>query len=401
MSNLKEKKLLVVSQNYATFVKDQLDCIAGEWKHVHVLPVYRPIAELSNFLPIDSLKPFRKKEKINLTNLPDNLTVFPTAVNYLPFNSMYKTVGEKHEKAVKRVIEKKGLEFDCIHCHFSYSSGYVGMRLKQKYNIPLIVTVHGFDIYDLPFRDQFWQKRITAVLGQADRIITVSKKNNEYIKKLNISTPVTIIPNGYDPDIFYPLSKKEARDKLKLPQDKTILVSVGNLIKIKGHDFLIDTINSLVSSNRQICCYIIGTGDQRKSLQGKINQLGLQEHVTLIGRKDHAEINLWINSCDLFVLPSLNEGNPTVLFECLGCGIPFVGSKVGGVPEIINKDTLGVLFQPGDQQGIQNSLQQALEMEWNRQFILQEARKYSWKSLANRIIKVYQHALSNSHPLST
>jgi len=72
VSILKDKKLLVVSQNYATFVKDQIDILAAEFKHVHVLPVYRPIAELSNFLPLDALKPFRKKEKINLTNLPDN-----------------------------------------------------------------------------------------------------------------------------------------------------------------------------------------------------------------------------------------------------------------------------------------------------------------------------------------
>ena len=401
MSILKDKKLLVVSQNYATFVKDQIDILAAEFKHVHVLPVYRPIAELSNFLPLDALKPFRKKEKINLTNLPDNLTVIPTAVNYLPLNSMYKSVGEKHEKAVTRVIEKKGLTFDCIHCHFSYSSGYVGMKLKEKLKIPLIVTVHGFDIYDLPFRDQFWQKRITAILKKADRIITVSKKNVECIDKLNISTPVTVIPNGYHPNIFFPINKKEAREKLNLDQDKIILVSVGNLIKIKGHEYLIDTVKSLVSSNRQICCYIIGSGDQKRSLQGKIDQFGLGDHIKLLGRKNQVEINLWMNSCDLFVLPSLNEGNPTVLFECLGCGIPFVGSEVGGVPEIINDEKLGVLFQPGDQSDMKKSIQQALETKWDRPFILQKSRNYSWESIASKITDVYQQAFSVSNLLST
>ena len=62
------------------------------------------------------------------------------------------------------------------------------------------------------------------------------------------------------------------------------------------------------------------------------------DHVEFVGGKPHAEIPIWMNACDVFVLSSLSEGNPTVMFECVGCGKPFIGTKVGGIPEIIISD---------------------------------------------------------------
>ena len=77
-----------------------------------------------------------------------------------------------------------------------------------------------------------------------------------------------------------------------------------------------------------------------------------------------------MNASDLFVLPSLNEGNPTVMFEALGCGKPFVGSKVGGVPEVITSEEYGLLVEPGNSTDLAEKILQAFEEEWNRESIL-------------------------------
>ena len=77
-----------------------------------------------------------------------------------------------------------------------------------------------------------------------------------------------------------------------------------------------------------------------------------------------------MNACDLFVLPSLNEGNPTVMFEALGCGKPFVGTKVGGVPEVIASDDYGLLVEPADPEDLAEKILVALDREWDREAIL-------------------------------
>lgn len=95
------------------------------------------------------------------------------------------------------------------------------------------------------------------------------------------------------------------------------------------------------------------------------------------------------NACDLFLLPSLNEGNPTVMIEALGCGKPFVGTKVGGVPEIITSDEFGLLVEPGDMDDLAEKILVAQDMKWDRRFILKYAERYMWGRGAEAIMEVY------------
>jgi glycosyltransferase involved in cell wall biosynthesis len=113
----------------------------------------------------------------------------------------------------------------------------------------------------------------------------------------------------------------------------------------------------------------------------------------LAGGKPHDEIPLWMNACDLFVLPSLNEGNPTVLPEALGCGKPFVGTKVGGVPEVIASDDYGLLVEPADPEGLAEKILVALDREWDREMILAYAERYTWENIAKEIMGVYEQVL--------
>ena len=144
--------------------------------------------------------------------------------------------------------------------------------------------------------------------------------------------------NGYDSD------RNSIRHKLYLYTDAKIIVSVGNLLEVKGQRYLVEAMSQIVKNRSDVFCYIIGSGALELELQQQIDSLGLKDRVILTGPKPHSEIPMWMNACDIFVLPSLNEGNPTVLFECLGCGKPFVGTRVGGIPEIVISDDYGFLF---------------------------------------------------------
>ena len=113
--------------------------------------------------------------------------------------------------------------------------------MKSLSGKPLVVTAHGGDVYDLPFRDEWHQALARYVLNKADRIITVSQFNAEKLLSLGVSSnKLRIIPNGYDEKLFKPIPLHVARKKLGLPINKKVLLSVGNLVNVKGHTYLVE-----------------------------------------------------------------------------------------------------------------------------------------------------------------
>ena len=248
--SLDNTKLLVIAHSYNSFQKDPVECLSGYLGFVSVLVRYNPIANISKYIPISALDSFKLDSKIDLTNKPSNIKVYPTPILYAPFDSQYKKLGDKHFKAVEKALKKNGIKFNLCHSQFTWSAGYVGARLKEKCNSPFIVTARGYDIYDLPFRDEEWKEKIEYVLNAPDFIITVSNSNLECIKKLNVKTPAKVIQNGFRADLFFPRDLEACRKILDLPSDKKIILTVGNLEVVKGHKYLIEAMKEVVKRKK-------------------------------------------------------------------------------------------------------------------------------------------------------
>ena len=391
---MEKPNLLIISHTYATFVKDQVNQMAPQFRKIFVLVRTNPLAEISRLIPVSYLIPFSVAQKIDLSNKPENVHVFQTPVTYLPTESGYENLGRNHLKSVEKVIHKHSLKFDIIHAHFTWSAGYVGSKLKEKYDVPFIITAHGMDIYDMPFRNTFYKETISSILNSADHIITVSRNNVYCIQKLDIKKPVSIILNGYNDAVFFPADSQECRNKLGLPHDKKILVNVAKLYDVvKGHEILIRAMHEVTQKRDDVVCYIVGDGELKASLEKLISTLKLDHCIQVVGAKPHSEIPFWINACDIFILPSLNEGNPVVMFECLGCGKPFIGTRVGGIPDIISSDTYGILSEPGNVHELANNILVSLSREWDRDAILIYARQFTWKEISKEILKIYDSVI--------
>jgi glycosyltransferase involved in cell wall biosynthesis len=299
-------------------------------------------------------------------------------------------LGRSHLRSVERCIEKNRIDFDIIHAHFTWSAGYVGSKLKETYKVPFIITAHGMDIYDLPFKNAFYTGQITRILNSADHIITVSRNNLASMERLAVQKPVSVILNGFDHRRFFPRDMQECRRTLGLPQDKKILINVAKLYDVvKGHEILIRAMQDVIRTRDDVVCYIVGDGELRASLERLIAELHLGQQVKIVGAKPHHEIPLWINAGDLFVLPSKNEGNPTVLFECLGCAKPFIGTRVGGIPETITDDTYGILSEPGNVQELAKNIVSSLSRQWEPEKISAYAQQFTWENISKEILEVY------------
>ncbi len=392
---LKDKNLLVLSHTYNSFIKDPVEVMAKDFNKIYVLVRLHPLAELGNIIPIPffrSRAKYSKKYSVDLTNKPNNVEIFTVPFFYLPFKNLYLKAGKRHAKKAIEVIEKNNLKFDIIHAHFAWSSGYAGVKVKEKYNKPLVVTGHGYDIYKLPLRSERFKREIVKVFNSADQVLTVSEENNKHLKSMGVNN-VKVFPNGYAPTLFYFKEQKPCREDLGLPMYKKIIITIGNLEPYKGYEYLVKALDIVRKKNPNIFCLHIGAGSLEGQIKRMVSERGLEEYISFLGRIPHSELVDYFGASDFFVSSSLSEGNPTVMFESLGCGKPFIGTKVGGVPEIISSQEYGLLCNSADEEALAENILKALEKGWNTGKILSYAKEFSWENICKNIEEVYKDLL--------
>ncbi|MEM4615936.1 MAG: glycosyltransferase [Archaeoglobaceae archaeon] len=386
-------KILVLSPHYRFFVKGLTDSIAKHEKieEINVLVRHNYLSELAPLVPISYSKfveKFRKKNLVSKSEYPEKVKVHVISTLYFIPDGRNLGLGDKLFKIFDRYIRKNRLEFDIIHAHFTWPQGYVAIKLGEKNRVPVVIHVH---------ENQEWfmrlllskNKKIHSTWRKATALIRVNKKSIPLLKDFNVNT--FYLPNGFNTTLQ--VSKNFARNKLNLPSDTKILFGLGHLIGRKGFQYLVESMNEIIRKRKDVICYIGGEGPLKKKLEDQIKKLNIQEHVKLLGFIPDEELYLWMNAADIFVLPSLSEGNPTVMFEALGVGLPFVGTAVGGVPEIITSEDYGLLCKPGDAEDLAEKILIALEKEWDREKIRKYAEQFTWDNIAKQMVRVYEEVL--------
>ena len=136
------------------------------------------------------------------------------------------------------------------------------MKLKEKYNVKLITTGHGGEVYKYPFENEFTYKNTKSVLENSDYITTVSASNYNILKeKYNVKkNKMIIIENGFDDKLFHLIPKDFCRKKLNIDLNKKIILHIGNLVYIKNQTNLILAFNELHKLRPDTLLYIVGDG---------------------------------------------------------------------------------------------------------------------------------------------
>lgn len=360
------------------FIKDQLFSLSQYFKEIHVvIPAPLTITRLRKIPTTD----------YNIEN------IYVHFVKYLDFPPAYFIFQnfwiDRETNMVLSYIKNNKISFNIIHAHNTWRAGAVAIELKKIYNCPVVITEHTSNVlYAAVKKGDSQYKRIW---DNCDAIIRVNSKDIQLFEEAGVArNKIFSIPNGFKKDLFYPLSTHSSKEKLGILENKKILLSVGALLPTKGYKYMLQALTELVKIRTDFHYYIIGEGKLRKKLETQVSESGLKPYVTFIGGKPHNEIPLWMNACDLFILPSINEGNPTVMFEALGCGKPFIGTKVGGIPEIITSEIYGLLVEPTEAEELAYVIENALNKNWEREKIIDYATCFTWDKIATDIVKIYE-----------
>jgi glycosyltransferase involved in cell wall biosynthesis len=290
---------------------------------------------------------------------------------------------------------QKDFDFDLIDAHYVYPDGFAAVLLGKFLKKPVVVSARGTDI-NLYTKLPLIKRLISYTLRKANSVISVCQAlKNEMVKIGVEDKKISVIPNGVDPKKFFPTKKEVAREKLSLPLNKKILLSVGALIPRKGFELLIGAISLLKDdfNENELLLAIVGEGDFRRHLEGKIDALGLGSKVKLIGAVRHCQLSLWYNAADLFCLASDREGWPNVLFESLACGTPVVATKVWGIPEILRSEKLGILVER-DPDEIAKGILKGLKKDWDYSHIVEYAQENTWHKVAKRVFTEFTKVIN-------
>ena len=251
-----------------------------------------------------------------------------------------------------------------LHAHFASMATTVARLAALVTDLPYSFTAHAKDIFHRDVEDADLARK----LRDADHAVTISEYNRRHlVERFGATTTarLELVRNGLELERFPFRGHAEIGE---VPR----LLGVGRLVEKKGFDQLIDTVHALRAEGREVHADIVGDGPLREDLAARIQQLGLTEHVHLLGPRTQEEVRGLLTQADLFVAPFVigadgnADGLPTVLLEAMATGIPCVAAAVTAVGEVIIDGTTGWLVPTGDTPALIDAVREALDPATDR-----------------------------------
>jgi glycosyltransferase involved in cell wall biosynthesis len=265
---------------------------------------------------------------------------------------------------------------DVIDAHYFYPDGVAAARLARALGVPFVVTARGSDLNLLP---QFpaVRRQIVWAAEQAEALITVSDALRGRLLELGVDErKAAVLRNGVDLELFRPLEREAARKKFGATG--FTIVSVGNLVPLKGHDLTILAMASLPDCR----LLIAGGGPLRDALQQRAVALGVADRVHLLGEVPHGELAQLYSAADAFVLMSEREGWANVLLESMACGTPALATRVGGNAEIITRPEAGALLPERSSAALIEAIKTLRQRSIDRAAVRGHAETFGWAAVA-------------------
>lgn len=287
--------------------------------------------------------------------------------------------------AIAGIIRKDGIDVVHAHSRVSQVASWLACRMTKT---PLVTTCHGY-----------FKRRLRGVLDTwGDRVIAISDAVRSHLKDdLGVADGrIELIYNGVDPVRFglaHPEGEiRSIRESFGIGPGP-IVGTIGRLSPVKGQKFLVEAMAAVISKKRDARMVIVGDGPEREALESLAKSLGIDGSVHFISSVLDTDRILAI--MDVFVFPSVKEGLGIALLEALAAGKACVASDVGGIGDILRRDSCGVLVSSGDPRSISDAVLGLLDDPAGRSRMGERGRsvvaeRFSLDVMAGKVAELYK-----------
>ena len=293
---------------------------------------------------------------------------------------------------------------EVIYVHWVLPNGLVGAWVAAIRKIPFVISVHGSDIY-MAQRNWLFRSIARSIFQRASAVTACSPELYQAAKALGAPEKTLLLAWGADPQLFHPtLHPLEDRLTFGWHQSELVIVALGRMVYKKGFFVLIKALQEIVSLYPRVRLVFGGDGPLREELVHEADRLGVSDHVSFIGRIPWNQVNEFLASADIFVLPSIKDkygnvdGLPTVLLEAMSCGTPVIASDIGGVRMVVENGLTGLLVPQGDSHALADAIASLAEDPEKRHTIGKAARraveeKFNWNNVILQLVNLFEQTI--------
>ncbi len=325
---------------------------------------------------------------------------------FAPTDASLLTRLQAIRQSVRHQLTSAEAEYDLVVAHFAL---YAFPILNQLGNLPLVIHFHGpWALESNAENQKTWAILVKKTLEKityrrASSLIVLSQAFKDLLHQ-QYTVPldkIKIIPGGVDLNQFKTdLSPIEARNKLGWQQERTVLFCVRRLVRRMGLENLLTAIDRVRTQYPDVLLYIAGKGALAETLQQRINDLNLTNHVSLLGYLPDEQLPIAYRAANFSVVPSVAyEGFGLIVVESLAVGTPVLATPIGGIPEILQPFCADLLLEDASVEQLAQGIMELLSGK--RQLPSSEAcqayvkRNYTWSVIAPQIKSVYEQACGN------
>lgn len=292
---------------------------------------------------------------------------------------------------VKLAHYLKKAEVDIIHFH-GYFGNTFGRLSAIMAKVPSKISHVHTTYYNFKKRNIYIEKILSHF---TDKIICISKATKSFVEEFEgiPSNKTCLIYNGVNQFRDYSNNVSITRALYNLSNDDIVAITVASLVNHKGHRFLIDAISTLTKKFENLKLLIIGDGPLRETLESYVRDKNLTSTAIFTGKQN--EVFPFLKIADLFILSSIErEGLGLALIEAMACGLPLIGTNLGGIPEVIENNVNGLLVPPGNSKFLAEAIERLIINQNLRNEMVKQGKKihkerFSDKIMLNKIESLY------------
>jgi glycosyltransferase involved in cell wall biosynthesis len=288
----------------------------------------------------------------------------------------------------------KSLNIDLIHSH-GYKPSVFGFFIRLLKKIPVIATCHlWFEPSKGPLKmrvmismEKFFYRWFPKVIAVSEPIKTILLENGL------TSSQTEVVRNGVDIPVPNIRAEESIRRELAIDKDMFVILNSARLSRQKAQWVLIEAAAILKNVNIPLKVLIVGQGGLEPELRSLINAKGLEQEVLLLGFRN--DVNYLLQTCNVFALPSIDEGMPMSLLEAAAASKPIVTTQVGDIGKLIKHEQSGLIIPLEDPQSLAQALIRLREDTRLAQQLAQTAHhemreNYSSEAMCKRYMEIYQ-----------